>query len=41
MGPNEALVTKEGHGAAKLEAVTKSLSVHRHARVRAFVMPER
>lgn len=41
MGPNEALIAKEGHRAAKLEAVTKSLSVHRHAGVRALVMPER
>lgn len=40
VGPDEALVAQEGHRAAKLEAVTKPLPIHWHARVRTFIVPK-
>lgn len=41
MGPDEAVVAQEGHGAAELQAVPKPLPVHRDAGVGTFVVSER
>ena len=40
LGPDEALIAVEGHGAAKQELVPEPLAVHRHPWVVALILAE-